>query len=57
MAKGKRKNTTNKAQGSMAPSEHSNPITVSSGYLNTTELQENDLKPKFKKKERPLKKK
>ena len=44
MAKGPQKNTINKSQGNMAPSEHSYPTTPSPGYPNTTKTQENDLK-------------
>ena len=39
MAKGQHKNTINKSQGNMAPSEPASP-----GYLNTAEAQEDDPK-------------
>jgi hypothetical protein len=43
MAKGKRKNLTNRNQGYLA-SDPSSPITASPGYLNTPEKQDMDLK-------------
>jgi hypothetical protein len=44
MAKGKLKNTINRSQYNMAPSEPSSPTTVSPGYPNTLEEQDCDLK-------------
>jgi hypothetical protein len=44
MTKGSRKNTNNKSQGNMTPSEHSYPIIASPRYPNSTEAQENDCK-------------
>ena len=44
MAKGKRKNLTNRNQEHWASSELSTPTTVSPGYPNTPEKQDSDLK-------------
>ena len=44
MAKGKRRNVTNRNQGIMAASEPNSPLTVSPGYPNTPEKQDLDLK-------------
>jgi hypothetical protein len=44
MAKGQSKNTINKSQGYITPSEHSHPTTASPGYLNTIKAKENYLK-------------
>ena len=47
MAKGKRKNLTNRNQEHWASSELSMPTTVSPGYLNTPKKQDSDLKSYF----------
>jgi hypothetical protein len=44
MAKGKRKNLTNRNQEHSALSEPSTPTTASPGYPNTPEKQDSDLK-------------
>jgi hypothetical protein len=45
MAKGKRENINNRNQDYLAPSsEPSSPTTVNSGYPNTPEKQDSDLK-------------
>jgi hypothetical protein len=44
MAKGKRKNLTNRKQEHWASSEPSTPTTTSPGYPNTPEKQDADLK-------------
>ena len=44
MAKGKRRNITNRNQGNMAPSEPNSPTTASPGYPSTPEKQELDIK-------------
>jgi hypothetical protein len=44
MAKGKWKNLTNKNQDYLAPSEPNSPITASSGFPNTPEKHDIDLK-------------
>jgi hypothetical protein len=44
MAKGKRKNLTNRNQDQSASSETSSPTTASPGYSNTPEKQDLDLK-------------
>jgi hypothetical protein len=44
MAGGKHKNISNRNQGYLASSEPSSPTTVSSGYPNTPEKQDFDLK-------------
>jgi putative protein kinase ArgK-like GTPase of G3E family len=44
MAKGKRKNLTNRNQEHWASSEPSSPTTTSPGYPNTPEKQDSDLK-------------
>ena len=44
MAKGKRKNLTNRNQEHWASSEPSTPTTMSPGYPNTPEKQDVDLK-------------
>jgi hypothetical protein len=44
MARGKGKNISNRNEGYLALSEMSSPTTVSSGYLNTAEEQDYDLK-------------
>lgn len=44
MARGQHKSTINNSQGYMAPLEPNYPTTVSPGYSNTAEVQENDLK-------------
>lgn len=44
MIEGQHKNTINKSQGNMAPSEHSYTTATSPGYPNKTEAQENELK-------------
>jgi hypothetical protein len=44
MVKGKDKNISNRNQGYLASSEPNSPTTMSSGYLNTPEKQDSDLK-------------
>ena len=44
MAKGKRRNATNRNLGNMAASEPKSPTTASPGYPNTPEKQDLDLK-------------
>jgi hypothetical protein len=44
MARGKGKNISNRNQGYLASSEPSSPTTVSTGYPNTPEKQDSDLK-------------
>jgi hypothetical protein len=44
MAKGKRKNLTNRNQDHSPSSESSTPTSASPGYLNTPENQDSDLK-------------
>jgi hypothetical protein len=44
MAKGKRKNISNKNQGYLASSKPSSPTTTSPGYPNTPEKQDSNLK-------------
>jgi hypothetical protein len=44
MAKGQLRNTINKSQGNMTPSEHSCSTTASLGYANTTKAQERGFK-------------
>jgi hypothetical protein len=44
MAKDPRKNTVNKSQSNMTPSDLSYPTTASPGYSNTMKAQENNLK-------------
>ena len=44
MAIGKHKNTSNRNQCHLAPSEPSSPTTASPGYPNTPEKQDSDLK-------------
>ena len=44
MARGKYKNLSNRNQDYLASSEPSSPTTVNSGYLNTPEKQDSDLK-------------
>lgn len=49
MAKGPQKNTINKNQGNMIPTNHNYSTTASPGYPNTPETWENDLKFKLTK--------
>ena len=44
MAKGKRRNVTNRNQGNMAASEPNSPLTACPGYPITPEKQDLDLK-------------
>jgi hypothetical protein len=44
MDRGKGKNISNRNQGYLASSEPSSPTTARSGYLNTPEKQDSDLK-------------
>ena len=44
MAKGKRRNVTNRNQGNMGASESNSPLTASPEYPNTPEKQDLDLK-------------
>ena len=44
MAKGKHRNITNRNQGNMAASEPNSPLAACSGYPNTPEKQDLDLK-------------
>ena len=44
MAKGKRRNVTNRNQGNMASSEPNSPLKASPGYPNTPEKQDLDVK-------------
>ena len=43
MANGQHKNTINKIQGNIALPQPRHPITASSGYPNTDQVQENDF--------------
>jgi DNA anti-recombination protein RmuC len=43
MNKGQCKNTINKSQGNITPSDHSYTTSASSGYPNTTKAYKNDL--------------
>ena len=47
MAKGKRRNATNRNLGNMAASEPNSPTSASPGYANTPEKQDLDLKSLF----------
>ena len=50
MARGKHKNISNRNQYYFTTSKPSSPLTASSGYPNTPELQQSDLNPHLMKK-------